>query len=235
MNAFAYYNRGFAFAHKREYDKAIGDLSHAIRLDCKIAKVYRLRGIIYQSKQEYQRAIEDLSEAIRLEPKDLYTYVVRASVYLTTEQFGKAVEDLSQGIRLDPADADKYYHRGLAYCGEQAYDKAIEDFSMAVHLNPMHADASGILAWFLATCPEDRIRNGNKALECANQACKLSGWKKPAHLLFLAAAYAECGNFKEAVRWQKKAIELASDDNERVDYFKTLLKLYERGTPYRFQ
>ena len=52
--------------------------------------------------------------------------------------------------------------------------------------------------------------------------------------LTLAAPYAECGDFQEAVQWQKKAIELYSNgDKEDLEKAQERLKLYEAGKPYR--
>ena len=43
----------------------------------------------------------------------------------------------------------------------------------------------------------------------ATKACKLTGWKNPNYLATLAAAFAEAGNFDDAVKWEEKAIELS--------------------------
>ena len=48
-------------------------------------------------------------------------------------------------------------------------------------------------------------------------------------LVTLAAAEAECDNFKEAVHWQKKAMELGLDCEDS----RATLKQYEAGKPYR--
>jgi hypothetical protein len=55
----------------------------------------------------------------------------------------------------------------------------------------------------------------------------------PDNLGTLAAAKAEAGNFKEAVKWQKKAIELGYDDKEETEKARQRLKLYEEGKPYK--
>ena len=72
------------------------------------------------------------------------------------------------------------------------------------------------LAWVLATCPKDNLRQGKRAVELAERACKLADWKDVASLGSLAAAYAECGEYKEAQKWQKKAIELIGTDRADV-------------------
>ena len=65
----------------------------------------------------------------------------------------------------------------------------------------------------------------------ATKACELYRWKDSTGLATLAAAYAESGDFKQAVEQQKKAIELASEEN-RAAYL-SRLKLYKQGKPYR--
>jgi hypothetical protein len=66
------------------------------------------------------------------------------------------------------------------------------------------------LAWLLATCADAKIRNGKKALEYATRLCALSEWKDATGMDTLAASYAECGQFKEAIQWQKRVLDLAS-------------------------
>jgi TPR repeat protein len=89
------------------------------------------------------------------------------------------------------------------------------------------------LAWILATCPKDDLRDGKKALEYAMKACELNEWKIAFDLSTLAATHAECGDFKAAVKWQKKAIELGFEDQEDAEKARKELKLYEEGKPFR--
>ena len=78
----------------------------------------------------------------------------------------------------------------------------------AVRLDDQNAEALEKLAWFLATCPDARYRNGPLALQHAKRACELTQRESALHLEALAAAYAEVGNFEEAVRLQTRAVEL---------------------------
>ncbi|MEI2722200.1 MAG: hypothetical protein V9H26_01280 [Verrucomicrobiota bacterium] len=51
------------------------------------------------------------------------------------------------------------------------------------------------LAWFLATNPDGGLRNGDRAVVLADQACRLTEWKSAILMGTLAAAYAEAGAF----------------------------------------
>src|SRR5277367_6015472 len=64
----AFANRGYAYRHKREYDRAIQDLDQAIKLDANNALAFNDRGGAYNGKHEYDRAIQDFDQAIRLDP-----------------------------------------------------------------------------------------------------------------------------------------------------------------------
>jgi predicted Zn-dependent protease len=56
--------------------------------------------------------------------------------------------------------------------------------------------------------------------------------KDPNTLDTLAAAYAEIGQFANAVSTEKDAIQLSSDGNQQKEY-KSRLKFYEANVPYR--
>ena len=231
--AAAFAGRGIAYGYKKEYGKAIEDFSEAIRLDPKYVKNYHSRGIAYANKKEYGKAIEDFSEAIRLEPKHAQNYHSRGIVYANKKEYGKAIEDFSVTIRLNPKDIYAYHGRGNAYETTKQYDKAIEDFSEAIRLDPKNARGYDMLASMLATCPKDSVRDGKKAVEYATKACRLTDWKDGFSLDNLAAAYAESGDFKEAVRRQKAVIELGFTDKGIMEGARKRLALYQAGKPYR--
>jgi hypothetical protein len=61
----------------------------------------------------------------------------------------------------------------------------------------------------------------------ATKACALTGWKSSYYLTTLAGAYAEQGNYREAITWQKKAIDLGFENNEEERVARKLLKSYQ--------
>jgi hypothetical protein len=90
-------------------------------------------------------------------------------------------------------------------------------------------------AWLLATCPDDKVRNGPEALKSALLACELGPSKHSSDLKVLAAAQAELGKFEEAVKSQTKSLEMIPPDQpEQVKQAQELLQLYKSGKPYRF-
>jgi tetratricopeptide (TPR) repeat protein len=87
------------------------------------------------------------------------------------------------------------------------------------------------LAWYLATSAEDRIRDGDRAVQLATRACELSHYKEPMYVDTLAAAYAEAGDFENAVKYQTQAVEAYNGDF--VDGFQKRLVAFKSGIPWR--
>ena len=127
-----------------------------------------------------------------------------------------------------------YYNRAETKMSGGKLAEAISDYEVAVRVDPGYALAFNDLAWLRATCLVAEFRDGAKAVEQATKACELTNFKKAHYVGTLAAAYAETGDFKSAVKWQKKAIDLLTEEEEqlRAD-FEERLKLYQSGKPYR--
>ena len=96
------------------------------------------------------------------------------------------------------------------------------------------ASTSHSLSWILATCPDDSVRDGAKAVRYAIRACELTEWENAEYLDTLAAAYAEAGDFLAAVKWQKKAMQPLGESEDRTrTRFQSRLELYRAKKPYR--
>jgi len=158
--------------------------------------------VLFRGQHDYERAVADFSRAIHLTPNDLGAYASRAYAYAKQGDRGRAFADATEAIKLKSTemplgrfvDLDL---RARAYTIIGQPGLALRDFREAVRLMPNYSTPNGNLAWFLATCPEDRFRNGMEAVSAAKRACEVSQWKSFGCHDTLAVAYAEAGDFDE--------------------------------------
>jgi tetratricopeptide (TPR) repeat protein len=228
-------NRGNAWLDKKNYDKATKDYDEAIRLDPKYAKAFYNRGNAWLDKKDYAKAIKDYDEAIRLDAKNADAFYNRGHAWSHNKAYDKAIKDYNEAIRLDPRKPDAFCSRGHAWSHNKAYDKSIKDYDEAIRLDSKDFHGAGNKAELLAICPNDSIRDGRKALELAKRACELSEFKEAWVLAALAAAHAELGQFQDAVKWQKKAMEDKEYTSHEDNHAERRLKLYQEGKPYHLE
>jgi tetratricopeptide (TPR) repeat protein len=151
---------------------------------------------------------------------------------LPREEHTEITESLE---RANKALARAYYERGRSAMNSSVgYGDAIGNYEAAVRIDPEYARAFSDLAWLLAACPAAEFRDGAKAIENATKACDLTDWKDHRYVGALAAVYAEVGDFATAVKWQRQATDLLTDDNRAKwqAIYESQLKLYQSGKPY---
>ena len=191
------------------------------------------RGCLFLSKKMYDKAIADFSEVIHYESNNFAAITYRAQSYWEKKEYINVINDQTTNIRLHPLFAPAYQQRGAAYYEMTNYIKAIDDLKYAITLDPQYADAYNDLAWLIATCPVETNRNGNLAIQFAQKACELTNWEKSYCIGTLAAAYAELGDFNNAVKYQKQALEMIVVTNSERVNAERLLKLYQNRQPNR--
>jgi tetratricopeptide (TPR) repeat protein len=229
--AIAYNNRANSYAEQKKYALALKDYSNAVRYDPDYVAAYANRGSLYGETRKYDLALADYKKSLELAPTYAPAYFNRSVVYSLLGNYESAVADISKAIELNPNVPDLHSKRALYYRKLFNFNAAIEDYQKVVELQPEALSDIRNLGWLLATAPNEEDRDGKLAMEYANHACELTQWKNTECLQVLAAAYAETGDFLEAVQWQSKALELAPQS--RKPTARQRLELYLRKQPYR--
>ena len=141
----AYYNRGNAYQHLQQYERAIKDYDKAIHLNSVLSEAYSNRGNAYQHLKQYGRAVQDYTKCIEIKPNDVKAYCNRGNAYGNLEQYAQAIQDYDKAIGFKPNEALFYNNRGIVYKNWGQYARAIQDFGKALELSPDYADAYEML------------------------------------------------------------------------------------------
>jgi tetratricopeptide (TPR) repeat protein len=230
----AYYHRANIAYGKAQYDKALADYNTVIEQDPEFDWAYHVRGWIYYRRMDYDKALADYEKAIKLVPTETVFYRDRANVAFSRKKYDEAITDYTKSIELDPTYNVPWNMRGRTWEAKKEYAKAVADYEKAAQLagkQPYYASYHTAVAMLRAACPDEKVRDGKKALEAAQRAYELA--KGPNELAALAAAHAEFGEFDKAADWQTKAIEAAP--KAQKDQYQQRLKLYQDKKPYRIE
>ncbi len=182
-------------------------------------------------------AIAECDQALELIPEGQRAradaYACRATAWTMRGEDAKALADGENAVRLNPARAHCYVVRGLSHARLGHYAAAEADLLQSLRIDPKSTPAMNNLAWLWATCPDTQFRHGERAVQCATEACESTGWKEPSYLGTLAAALAETGDFDTAITMQQKALEDPGYQRQCGEKAFERIRLYQSAKPYR--
>ena len=187
----------------KDPDTLIAYFTQVIESDSEDGHAYHQRGEALFQKKKYAEAKSDLQAAVK--------YGVGANVSIAIDRLGDIYD--REG---DHKRAAAQFREALRTCRPEQRHIFLTN-----------------LGFFLATCPDDDVRDGPEALKLALEANNFWKGEGPYISASLAAAYAETGNFAEAVAWGEKAAKTSSADDKKQS--EARLELYRQKKPYRHQ
>src|SRR5436305_8695956 len=224
QNDFADYNLAYMLADRGEQDDAISHFEAAARIRSrKTDRHYNVGSAFVEMnladalarKGESDEAMIHYEQAIELEPNYADAYYNRGSVLFAKGRIDEAIADWEKSLLIQPDHADAHTCLGNALLQQGSPKEAIAQYETALALAPEDLYSRNNIAWVLATSSDGSIRNGANAIGLAQQAVALSGGKEPQFLRTLAAAYAESGQFPDAIAAAQQAAVLAGMQGKR--------------------
>jgi len=244
-NDMAHNSLGNLFLRRGQWDSAISHFKTALEIRSRNASAahYNFGGALIENtlasalarKGRLSEAIGHYEKAIKLRPDYGDPYFNLGSVLFQQGRTDEAIAQWQKALATQPNDASFHTALGDAFLQRGLQKDAIAEYEHAARISPHDPMARNNLAWLLATSSDASVRDGNRAIEVAEQSVQLSGGKDPNYLRTLAAAYAEVGQFSEAIATAEQAMQIASvqGKSKLATILENEVIVYRAHTPLR--
>jgi tetratricopeptide (TPR) repeat protein len=232
----AYNDLGVVLARRQKLPDALAQFQAAVQTDPVNFAAHFNLGQELAIQGNFREAKSHFLLILSAKPFDADAQAGLASILGLEGHFRKARAHLKIALIFKPTVDTRLQLAQISYqIGE--YSESVAQFRKLVLIQPDSPQVLNSLAWVLATCPDDRLRDGTEAVRAAERACQLTGFKEFPYLRTLGAAYAEAGRFAEAIDTAETALRLqiAGGDDESTGITRQLLAYYRAGMPFHAQ
>lgn len=219
-NYLAYCHRGIAYRDLKDYKNAISDLNNCIEINPNDSWAYFQLGGVWCDQGDLKKGIRFYTKAIEVNPNHVEPYAARGIMKSMLGKIDSALDDLNTAIEIDPKYPMLYIVKAQILELKGDCQTVIENYEKAMSFDAERFNTKGDIAWILAACPDRNIRDGEKALKIALEFPDSD--HKHEILRTMAAAYADIGDFKNALIYQEKAIQALKG----IEYDTELSKIY---------
>jgi Flp pilus assembly protein TadD len=207
----------------------------ALDLDPRNDTAHQGLGRVLAERNEPEAALTHFTAAIDVNPDNLGAYEGMGSVLKKQGRIDAAIAAYRKAIRRRPDSPMFYSLAGNTLMDARRYGEAKAILQEGLTTVGSDAELANGLAWLMAVCPEAGHRDGKTAIQLAEYACRATLYQAPGCLDTLAAAYAEAGRFDDAIRTQKKAVDVGgmTESEQTLAEFRARLALFEAHRAYR--
>jgi tetratricopeptide (TPR) repeat protein len=229
-----YNNLGLAMAKQGKLAEAIVYWQKVVQLKPDDLDAHYSLGNAFSEQGQLAEAVQNYQKTLQLKPDQVEACNKLALVLAKQGRLAEAIADWQKAIQLKPDFAEAHNNLGLALVQTGRIDEAVIEYQAAIKFNPDDAKSYNNLAWLRATHPDARYRDGEQAVALGKRAVGLLP-DDPAMMDTLAAAYAETGQFSEAITVTQRALKQAATQGNSalVADLQTHLQSYQAARPIR--
>jgi tetratricopeptide (TPR) repeat protein len=230
-----YIDRSVLYGREDRYEDALRDINTALKLRPANINLLLRRANALEALRRYDEAIAVCNGIIAQNSSRVEGYACRAHEEDLKGDLTAAILDLGEVLKRMPGDPGTLYDRADMEFQIRQWSAARADMVALSKTRPLEPTSEDWCAHQLATSIHPELRDGKGAVALATRACEATGWKNSTYLETLASAYAEAGDFQQAIRWAQRAIDVARTDDpasENVLRWQ-LTERYEKGLPFR--
>jgi tetratricopeptide (TPR) repeat protein len=234
-NSVAEGNLANEYFQKGTFDKAIEHANAAIEINPQYADAHNCLGYALYQTGDLAGALSHFEEAVKIRPDFASAQNNFGMALLRAGKLDEALTHFREAVRLEPEMADAQSNLGAALVQKGKPEEALAHYQMAIQLKTDFLGAENNYAWVLASCTNAAVRNGAKAVELARRANESANSRNMIVLRTLAAAYAENGQFNQAIEAAGQALQMATADNNAtwIRALQAEMELYRNGRPFR--
>jgi tetratricopeptide (TPR) repeat protein len=233
----AYIMRGTALRELNRPRAALPNFLLARRLEPSSLEAVAGLCDTYADMGKWALALVVAQEGVRIDPHSAVGWCYCADCYAETGKMQEALKAADKALMLEPKSPAVLAVAGRVYRKLGKYEKSLVYYDKALALAKWPDAIAGKVLIF-AACPEAKFRNGVQALKLATALYTSRDYSDSSlcrRALLLAAAQAEVGNYGEAVRLARRALDLAGGERYRRDECAAQLKLFKAKKPYRLR
>ena len=186
-------------------------------------------GRLSSNSGNLEEAEKQLREALRINPDDSGSQLTLALALAQQKKYTEAVPFFKILVAATPKDDKLGLQFATVLDRANLPAEAIEQYKRVLGINPKTFAAANGIARIRASHPDAALRNGQEAVILGQRLCQVTQNKNVGYLDTLAMAYAEVGNFEQALGTLRKALDLQPDDPTLLSHE----QLFKAGTPYR--
>ncbi len=234
VSSYWFKTRGQIYMSRRQYGAAVKEFTEALKADGS-AEAHHNLGVALKFAGNLKGAEEQFLTAMSLNSGFAEPFLSIGELYLRAGRYDEAEDALQQALALNPDLDQVYYQLGMTYLSTNRHKTAYGVFKDGVERNPGDARCAFRLAWLMATSPLLDYRDSEKAVRLAQQVNLVTGEKSPESLDLLAAAYADAGDFGQAMKTARRAHSIAEKE-QKTNFAQSIalrIKSYRKNKAWR--
>jgi tetratricopeptide (TPR) repeat protein len=225
---------GTALFYLRDRRGALERFNEAVRVSPAFAPAHYAIGVMHEEAGEHAPAIRSFLAALDSEPTYLDARLGLADALRRSGQIEPSLVEYERILDIDPGAVKARFGQAAALIRLNRYRDAGARLADAMRSYPNEPSFARASARLLAAAPDDRVRDGRRAIDIVRA---LLARQRPTIELAetMAMALAEAGQYTDAVRSQREAIEAAAAAGRKdmVARLADNLNRYQAGRPCR--